>query len=54
MDLKVSHMVKIIYFFTEVNCMPSKLNYFVFKEQSTISLNHFDIYLEVSKEGWDI
>ena len=40
--------------FTEVNCMPSKLNYFVYKEQSTISSNHFNSYLEVVKEGCDV
>ena len=37
--------------FTEVNCVPSKLNYFVHKEQSIISSNHFDRYLEGVKEG---
>ena len=40
--------------FTEVNCMPSKLNYIVYKEQSTISPNHFNSYLEVVKEGCDV
>ena len=40
--------------FTEVNCMPSKLNYIVYKEQSTISPNHFNRYLEVVKEGCDV
>ena len=34
--------------------MPSKLNYIVYKEQSTISPNHFNRYLEVVKEGCDI
>ena len=50
-------MVKIVFSritFTEVNCMPSKLNYFVCKEQSTISPNHFNRYLEVVKEGCDV
>ena len=37
--------------FTEVNCVPSKLNYFVYEEQSTISSYHFNRYLEVLKEG---
>ena len=37
--------------FTEVNCMPSKFNYFVYKEQSSIFPNHFNRYLEVVKEG---
>ena len=34
--------------------MPSKLNYFVYKEQSTISPNHFNRYLRVVKEGCDV
>ena len=34
--------------------MPSKLNYFVYKEQSTICPNHFHRYLEVLKEGCDV
>ena len=34
--------------------MPSKLNYFVYKEESTISPNHFNRYLEVVKEGCDV
>ena len=34
--------------------MPSKLNYIVYKEQSTISPNHFKRYLEVVKEGCDV
>ena len=37
--------------FTEVNCVPAKLNYFVYEEQSTISSYHFNRYLEVVKEG---
>ena len=37
--------------FTEVNCMPSKFNYFVYKEQGSIFPNHFNRYLEVVKEG---
>ena len=40
--------------FTKVNCMPSKLNYFEFKEQSTISPNHYNRYLKVAKEGCDV
>ena len=40
--------------FTEVNCMPSKFNYFVYKEQSSIFPNHFNRYLEVVKEGCDV
>ena len=51
-------MVKIVFFsritFTEVNCVPSKLDYIVYKEQSTISPNHFKRYLEVVKEGCDV
>ena len=34
--------------------MPSKLNYIVHKEQSTISPNHFNRYLEVVKERCDV
>ena len=34
--------------------MPSKLNYFVYVEQSTISPNHFSKHLEVVKEGCDV
>ena len=34
--------------------MPSKLNYIVYEEQSTISPNDFNIYLEVIKEGCDV
>ena len=49
-------MVEIMFFFsritfTEVNCMPSKFNYFVYKEQSSIFPNHLNRYLEVLKEG---
>ena len=40
--------------FTAVNCMPSKFNYFVYKEQSSIFPNHFNRYLEVLKEGCDV
>ena len=40
--------------FTEVNCMPSKFNYFVYKEQSSIFPNHFNRYLEVVKEGCSV
>ena len=50
-------MVKIVFSgttFTKVNYMLSKLNYFVYKEQSTISPNHFNRYLEVVKEGCDV
>ena len=39
---------------TNVNCMPSKFNYFVYKEQSSIFPNHFNRYLEVVKEGYDV
>ena len=56
--MKVSRMVKIVFFsritFTEVNCVPSKLDYIVYKEQNTISPNHFKRYLEVVKEGYDV
>ena len=31
--------------------MPSKFNYFVYKEQNSIFPNHFNRYLEVVKEG---
>ena len=34
--------------------MTSKLNYIVYKEQSTISPNHFNRYLEVVKERCDV
>ena len=34
--------------------MPSKLNYIAYKEQSTISPNHFNRYLEVVKEDRDV
>ena len=34
--------------------MPSKLNYTVYKEQSTISPNHLNRYLEVVKEDCDV
>ena len=34
--------------------MPSKLHYFVYKEESRISQNHFNRYLEVVKEGCDV
>ena len=34
--------------------MPSKLNYFVYKEQSSISSNHFNRYLEAVKESCDV
>ena len=40
--------------FTEVNCMPSKFNYFVYKEHRSIFTNHFNRYLEVLKEGCDV
>lgn len=36
-----------------INCMPSKFNYFVEKEQSSVSPNHFTRYLEVVKKGCD-
>ena len=51
-------MVKTVFFsritFTEVNCVPSKLDYIVYKEQSTISPNHFKRYLELVKAGCDV
>ena len=51
LKIKVSPLVKIMFFkhffFMEVNCMPSNLNYFLYKGQSTISPNHFKRYLEV-------
>ena len=50
-------MVKIVFSritFSEVNCMPSKLHYFVYKEESRICPNHCNRYLEVVKEGCDV
>ena len=40
--------------FTEENYMPSKFNYFVYEEQSSILPNHFNRYIEVVKEGCDV
>ena len=34
--------------------MPSKFNFFVYKEQCSIFPNHFNRYLEVLKEGCDV
>ena len=34
--------------------MPSKLHYFVYKEENRISQNHLNRYLEVVKEGCDV
>ena len=36
--------------FVEVNCMPSKLNYSIHKEQRTVYQNHSHRYLEVLKD----
>ena len=40
--------------FPKVNCMPSKFNCFVYKEQRSIFPNHFKRYLEVLKESCDV
>ena len=39
---------------TAVNCMPSKLNYFVYKEQRNISQNHSKRYLEIVKKDLSV
>ena len=40
--------------FTEVNCMLSTFNFFVYKEQCSIFPNNFNTNLEVLKEGCDV
>ena len=40
--------------FTEENCMLSKFNFFVYKEQCSIFPNNFNTNLEVLKEGCDV
>ena len=40
--------------FTEVNCMLSTFNFFVYKEQCSIFPNNFNTILEVLKEGCDV
>ena len=40
--------------FTAVNCMPSKLNYFIYTDRRNISENHSNRYLRIVKKDLSV